>query len=226
MFGSTTQSRCNFAAAALLLYLAATVTAGTTMAQVRGGSRVTGQSATGPAFSSSVGQSQIPGQIPGPIPGLDDNRVQMVVAQQDLAKTLEILSEQTQLKFTMSKGLKGTTSRLRIDGTGRLAIDAVASQVGAVWWWNGSEVRLAARNDIVSHSVKARDIEYTISSARALGLPMELLAISKPSGRQNVKVSGPAGLVADFEALNEEISGRLSNVSVTKFGRRRVVKVE
>jgi hypothetical protein len=212
MFRLVTSSSRRGAVAALLL-LAATVTGGPSMSQVRSSGGVTGPSTGG------SGQS-------GQVPGLDDNRVQMVVAQQDLAKTLEILSEQTQLKFTMSKGLKGTTSRLRIDGTGRAAVDAVASQVGAVWWWNGSEVRLAARNDIVSHNVKARDIDYTISSARALGLPMDLLAISKPSGRQNVRVSGPAGLVADFEALNEEISGRLSNVSLTKFGRRRVVKVE
>jgi hypothetical protein len=181
------------------------------------------QSRTRSGLSPSSGSA---GSAPGFVPGLDDNRVQMVVAQQDLAKTLEMLSEQTQLKFTVSKGLKGTTSRLRIDGSGRTALDAVANQVGAVWWWNGSEVRLAQRNDIVTHSVKARDIDYTISTAREMGLPMDLLAISKPSGRQNVRISGPAGLVADFETLNEEISGRLSNISMTRFGRRRLVKVE
>jgi type II secretory pathway component GspD/PulD (secretin) len=163
---------------------------------------------------------------PALVPGLDDNRVQMVVASQDLTKTLEVLSEQTQLKFSISKGLKGTTSRLRIDGTGRAALDAVANQVGAVWWWNGSEVRLAPRSDIITKSLKARDIEYTVATARELGLPMNLLTISKPSGRQNVRVSGPSGLVSDFETLNEEISTRLSNVSLTKFGRRRLVKLD
>jgi hypothetical protein len=163
---------------------------------------------------------------PAFVAGLDDNRVQMVVASQDLTKTLEVLSEQTQLKFTMSKGLKGTTSRLRIDGTGRAALDAVASQVGAVWWWNGSEVRLAPRNDILTKSLKARDIDYVTETARDMGLPIDLLSISKPSGRQNVRVSGPAGLVTDFETLNEEISGRLSSVSLTKFGRRRLVKLD
>jgi hypothetical protein len=178
------------------------------------------------AASGGASQSAASPSAPGFVPGLDDNRVQMVVAQQDLAKTLEMLSEQTQLKFTVSKGLKGTTSRLRIDGSGRTALDAVANQVGAVWWWNGSEVRLAQRNDIVTHSVKARDIDYAISTARDMGLPMDLLAISKPSGRQNVRISGPAGLVADFETLNEEISGRLSSISMTRFGRRRLVKVE
>jgi hypothetical protein len=168
-----------------------------------------------------------PAFVPGSlVPGLDDNRVQMVVASQDLVKTLEVLSEQTQLKFSMSKGLKGTTSRLRIDGTGRAALDAVANQVGAVWWWNGAEVRLAPRNDIVTKSLKARDIDYVVLTAREMGLPMDLLSISKPSGRQNVRVSGPAGLVTDFETLNEEISGRLSNVSLTKFGRRRLVKLD
>ena len=161
------------------------------------------------------------------VPGLDDYRVQMVVAQQDLTKTLEILSEQTQLRITVSKGLKGTTARLRIDGTGRVALNAIANQVGAVWWWNGSEVRLAARNDTVTQSFKARDIESAIRAARDLGMPIDLLTISKPSVvRQNVRVSGPAGLVTDFEALNEEISGRLANINVTKFGRRRVVKIE
>jgi hypothetical protein len=198
-----------YAIAAALLLIAVAVTTEPTVAQVPR-PIATGRGDAAPPF----------------VPGLDDNRVQIVVAQQELTKTLEILSEQTGLKLTASKGLKGSTTRLRIDGTGRAALDAVANQVGAVWWWNGSEVRLAARNDIVSHSVKARDIDYAVSSARALGLPMDMLAISKPSGRQNVRVSGPAGLVADFEALNEEISGRLSNVSLTKFGRRRVVKVE
>jgi hypothetical protein len=167
-----------------------------------------------------------PASAPALVPGLDDNRVQMVVASQDLVKTLEVLSEQTQLKFSMSKGLKGTTSRLRIDGTGRAALDAVANQVGAVWWWNGAEVRLAPRNDIVTKSLKARDIDYVVLTAREMGLPMDLLSISRPSGRQTVRVSGPAGLVTDFEALNEEISGRLSNVSLTKFGRRRLVKLD
>jgi hypothetical protein len=181
--------------------------------------------AAGPALAQSR-QLRAAADATPFVQGLDDNRVQMVVAQQDLAKTLEMLSEQTQLKFTMSKGLKGTTSRLRIDGTGRAALNAVASQVGAVWWWNGAEVRLAPRNDIVSHNIRARDLDTLVSSARDMGLPMDLLAISKASGRQNVRVSGPAGLVADFEALNEEISGRLSSVNMTKFGRRRVVKLE
>jgi hypothetical protein len=241
MNGSVAQITRSLVAMALLL-VAAAVTAWSATAQTAA-QVATHAAAQNP--SQAVGQA--PGQVaarqpanrpifvaaatntgPGApfVPGLDDNRVQMVVAQQDLAKTLEILSEQTQLKFTMSKGLKGTTSRLRIDGTGRAALDAVANQVGAIWWWNGSEVRLAARNDTVSHSIKARDIDYAISSARGLGMPMDLLAISKPSGRQNVRVSGPSGLVADFEALNEEISGRLSNINVTRFGRRRVVKVE
>jgi hypothetical protein len=182
--------------------------------------------AIGHAEAQSRPRATVAANDPAFVPGLDDNRVQIVVAQQELSKTLEILSEQTQLKFTMSKGLKGTTSRLRIDGTGRMALNAVASQVGAVWWWNGSEVRLAPRNDTVTHNIRARDLEATLSAARDAGLPMDLLAISKPSARQNVKVSGPAGLVADFEALNEEISGRLANVNLTKFGRRRVVKME
>jgi hypothetical protein len=219
MFRFVVQSLRRTIAAAFLLLMTAVLTAGSVLW------------ATGSATAQTRPVRAIAAPVSGTdatpfVAGLDDNRVQMVVAQQDLSKTLEILSEQTQLKFTMSKGLKGTTTRLRIDGTGRAALNAVANQVGAVWWWNGSEVRLAARNDIVSHSVKARDIDYTISTARDMGLPMDMLAISKPSGRQNVKVSGPAGLVADFEALNEEISGRLSNVSLTKFGRRRVVKIE
>jgi hypothetical protein len=204
------------AIAVALLCIAITVTAGPASAQ-------NARADTRPGASSRADRAD---DATAFVAGLDDNRIQMVVAQQDLAKTLEILSEQTGLKFTASKGLKGTTSRLRIDGTGRAALNAVANQVGAVWWWNGSEIRLAARSDIVSHSVKARDIDYAVSSARAIGLPMDMLAISKPSGRQNVRVSGPAGLVADFEALNEELSGRLSNVNLTKFGRRRVVKVE
>jgi hypothetical protein len=208
-----------YTAAALLLLMTAALTVGAAMWTAGAATAETRPARTVGAITGGSDATPF-------VPGLDDNRVQMVVAQQDLSKTLEILSEQTQLKFTMSKGLKGTTSRLRIDGTGRAALNAVANQVGAVWWWNGSEVRLAARNDIVSHSVKARDIDYTISTARDMGLPMDMLAISKPSGRQNVRVSGPAGLVADFEALNEEISGRLSNVSLTKFGRRRVVKIE
>lgn len=208
--------RAYMAAALLLLLMTAALTvltAGPSFAQTR------------PARAIAATPAVVAAATPF-VTGLDDNRVQMVVAQQDLSKTLEILSEQTQLKFTMSKGLKGTTTRLRIDGTGRTALDAVANQVGAVWWWNGSEVRLAARNDIVSRSIKARDIDYTVTSAREMGLPMDMLAISKPSGRQNVRVSGPSGLVADFETLNEEISGRLSSVSLTKFGRRRVVKIE
>jgi hypothetical protein len=187
-------------------------------------------SMAGSALGQPAGQSRpfrAAAADPTPfVPGLDDNRVQMVVAQQDLSRTLEMLSEQTQLKFTMSKGLKGTTSRLRIDGTGRAALNAVASQAGAVWWWNGSEVRLAPRSDTVSRNIKARDLDALVSSARDIGLPIDLLAISKASGRQNVRVSGPAGLVADFEALNEDVSGRLSSVNMTKFGRRRVVKLE
>jgi hypothetical protein len=150
----------------------------------------------------------------------------MLVSQQSLTKTLEVISEQTQLKITVSKGLAANTSRLRIDGTGRMALDAVANQAGAIWWWNGSEVRMVPRNDIVAHSVKARDIDYAVATARQMGLPMDMVVVSKPSGRQTVRISGPAGLLADFEALNDEIGGRLSNVSVTKFGKRRVVKLE
>jgi hypothetical protein len=222
MLSSAAQIIRDFVVIAVLLLIAAAVTAGLATAQAVGHA-VARNPQHSPVFAPVTASSADAVSF---VPGLDDNRVQMVVAQQDLAKTLEILSEQTQLKFTMSKGLKGTTSRLRIDGTGRAALDAVTNQAGAIWWWNGSDIRLAARYDTVSHSIKARDIDYTISSARSLGLPMDMLAISKPSGRQNVRVSGPSGLVADFEALNEEISGRLSNVSVTKFGRRRVVKVE
>jgi hypothetical protein len=179
---------------------------------------------SGAATASTRRQAAV--DAPAFVPGLDDVRVQMLVSQQSLTKTLEVISEQTQLKITVSKGLAASTSRLRIDGTGRMALDAVANQAGAIWWWNGSEVRMVPRNDIVAHSVKARDIDYAVATARQMGLPMDMVVVSKPSGRQTVRISGPAGLLADFEALNDEIGGRLSNVSVTKFGKRRVVKLE
>jgi hypothetical protein len=162
----------------------------------------------------------------GEVPGLDDTRIQMVVAQQDLIRTLEMLSEQTRLKITVSKGLKGTTSRLRIDGTGRAALNAVADQAGAIWWWNGSEIRLAARNDMASQTVKGRDIAQAAAAGRDLGLPMDLITISRATGSQNVKITGPAGLVADFAALNEDVYSQMSSINLTKFGKRRTLKLD
>jgi hypothetical protein len=201
------------------------------MFTVGSGPALAQSAAAAPSSPSSAGaqrQSKSPSRVEPSayVPGLDDNRVQIIVASQDLTKTLEVLSEQTQLKFVAAKGLKGTTSRLRIDGSGRTALDAVANQVGAVWWWNGSEVRLAPRSDTVSRSIKARDIDLALDTARGVGLPVELLTISKPSIGQTVRISGPTALVSDFETINDEISGRLSTVSLTKFGRRRVVKLE
>jgi hypothetical protein len=176
----------------------------------------------------SVGRIQVAAAGPavGQVPGLDDTRIQMVVAQQDLIKTLEMLSEQTQLKITVSKGLKGVTSRLRLDGTGRAALNAVADQAGAIWWWNGSEIRLAARNDIVSQTAKGRDVAQAAAAARDLGLPMDLITISRATGSQNVRITGPSGLVTDFAALNDDIYAQMSSINLTKFGKRRTMKLD
>jgi hypothetical protein len=160
------------------------------------------------------------------IPGLDDQAIRMVLAQQDLSKTLEILSEQTQLKITISKGLTGTVSRLNLDGTARAALDAICDQVGAIWWWNGNEIRLAARNDIATRTIKSYDLDHTINVAKRSGLPVDLIAISRSGNSNTVRISGPSGLLTEFEGVNDDVGGQNNVIHMTRFGKRRTVRLE
>lgn len=156
---------------------------------------------------------------------LDTKPIEMTILQMDLLKALELLSEQAQVKITLAKGLTGQVSNLRIYGSLRTALDEISEKVGAVWWWNGSEIRMAHRADVTTRTMNIRAYDQLMATAREIGFPLELLTVTRVAGK-SLRVSGPTGILGDFEALNEEVNKQLRHITIIGYGRRKSVTVD
>jgi hypothetical protein len=152
--------------------------------------------------------------------------VDVRVIKQELPQVLQALAEQAGVRVTTGKGLSRTVTNLHLRGTAREALDALAEQIGAIWWWSGNDVRMIDRTDLVTKTLKGRDFEQTLDAARSLGLPVELLATNRADVPGIVRITGPSGLVSEVETLAQDISEQVGRIHVTRFGRRRTATIK
>jgi hypothetical protein len=148
--------------------------------------------------------------------------IELRVLKQDLPQVVQGLAEQAGVRVTLGKGLSKTVTNLHLSGSAAEALDKLSEHVGAVWWWSGSDVRMVDRTDLVTRTLKTRDIDQTLSAARSLGVPTDLLATAKADVPGIVRITGPSGLVAELETLAKDVAEQDSKVHVTRYGRRRI----
>ncbi len=152
--------------------------------------------------------------------------VDLRVLKQELPQVLQALAEQSGVRVTLSKGLASTVTNLHLQGSMRDALDSLAERINAVWWWTGSDVKMVDRSDIVTKTVKTREIDATMNTARSLGMPVDLVTAQRAEVSGIVRITGPSGLVAEIETLAQDVADQVSRVHVTKFGKRRLANVK
>jgi hypothetical protein len=151
--------------------------------------------------------------------------IELRVLKQDLPQVVQGLAEQAGVRVTLGKGLTKTVTNLHLSGSASEALDKLSEHIGAVWWWSGTDVRLVDRTDLVTRTLKTRDIEQTLSAARSLGVPTDLVATAKADVPGIVRITGPSGLVAELETLAKDVAEQDSKVNVTRYGRRRATAI-
>lgn len=147
--------------------------------------------------------------------------IEIRVLRQDLQQVLQGFAEQAGVRVTLGKGLAKTVTDLRLSGTASQALDTLAEHIGAVWWWSGTDVRMVDRTDLVTKTLKSRDIDQTLSAARSLGIPVDLVSTQKADVPGIIRLTGPSGLVAELETLAQDVAEQDGKVHVTRYGRRR-----
>jgi hypothetical protein len=147
--------------------------------------------------------------------------IEMRVLRQDLQQVLQVFAEQAGVRVTLGKGLSKTVTNLHLTGTATQALDTLAEHVGAVWWWSGTDVRMVDRSDLVTKTLKSRSIDQTLSAARSLGIPVDLVSTQKSDVPGIVRMTGPSGLVAELETLAQDVAEQDGKIHVTRYGRRR-----
>ena len=149
-------------------------------------------------------------------------QIDLRVLKQDLPQVLQGFAEQAGVRVTLGKGLTKSVTNLHLTGTAAAALDTLSEHVGAVWWWSGAEIRMVDRTDFVTRTLKTRDIEQTLSAARSLGVPVDLISTAKADVPGIVRITGPSGLVAELETLAKDVAEQDNKVHVTRYGRRRI----
>lgn len=159
------------------------------------------------------------------VSSLPDARIDLRILSQDLSATLQLIGEQAGVRVVMDKALGGKIMDVSLKGSLRDALDQIAERGGAVWWWDGTAVRLADRRNAVERSIQMNSPEILFQAAKDLGYPTHVLdyAFDRTSGL--VRVSGPAEIVREMEDLATRLRQRLSRVPVTRYGSTAVVSV-
>jgi hypothetical protein len=154
-------------------------------------------------------------------PAVLSRSIDIRVLKQDLQQVAQTFAEQAGLQVTLGKGLSRTISNVHLTGSAAQALDVLAEHVGAVWWWTGTNVRMVDRSDLVTKTIKRRDIDQMLATAKSLGVPVDLLTTQKADTQGIVRVTGPSGLVAELEALVQDIAETDGKIHVTRYGKRR-----
>ena len=156
---------------------------------------------------------------------LPDAKVDLRIISQDLTAALQLIGEQAGVRVVLEKGMSGQLRNVRIEGSLRQALDQISERSGAIWWWDGTAVRLANRSNAVERSIQMSSPEILFQAAKDLGYPTQVLdyAFDRTSGL--VRVSGPAEIVREIEELATRLRQRLSRVPVTRYGNTAVVPV-
>jgi hypothetical protein len=150
--------------------------------------------------------------------------VELRILRQDLPQVLQSLAEQGGFKVTVGKGLSRPVNDLHLKGEARAALDQLAEKVGAVWWWTGSDIRFIDKAEQVTKTLKGRDLDLTLDSARSLGIPVDLVVIQRSDIPGLVRITAPAAIVEDLEALAKDVAEQVNRIP--RYGRRRTATVK
>jgi hypothetical protein len=163
----------------------------------------------------------------GPIaPASLSKPVDVRVLRQELSQVLQSVAEQAGFKVTLSKGLTRPLTDLHLKGEARAALDQLADVSGAVWWWTGSDIRFVDRAEQITRTLKGRDLELTLESARTLGIPIDLVTVQRSDVPGLVRVTAPAAIVEDLETLAKDVAEQVNKIQVTRYGRRRAAQAK
>jgi hypothetical protein len=152
--------------------------------------------------------------------------VEVRVLRQDLTQVLQSVAEQAGFKVTVGKGLSRPINDLHLKGEARAALDQLAETVGAVWWWTGSDIRFVDKAEQITKTLKGRDLDLTLDSARAMGIPVDLVTVQRSDVPGLVRITAPSVIVDELETLAKDVADQVNRIQVTRYGRRRAANTK
>jgi len=145
--------------------------------------------------------------------------VDLSVLRQPLAQLVNLLVEQAGSTAVIDEGVNPTIENIGLSGTLGSALDALGRRADLVWWWNGAEIRIAARSSNTTRSVEFPGGDALKREAAALCLPADVVTFRGARVGGLVRLTGPRAAVSEIADLADRLRERYGRVTLTRYGR-------